>query len=84
MRQRSSRGVKGKMRPYRLFVVGFLLVLAGAVLPFLMIMGIVPASLWLSFVTYISSVTGLFLGILGAATFLAGNRKHEEGDGFGR
>ena len=57
--------------------------LAGAVLPFLMIMGIVPASLWLSFVTYISSVTGLFLGIIGAATFVAGHRNVRKATSFG-
>jgi hypothetical protein len=54
---------------HRLLVAGFLLVLTGAVLPFLMVMGILPASLFLSFVSYLSSVGGLLLGLVGAASW---------------
>ena len=67
------------MRPNRLFFAGLFLVLAGVVLPFLMVIGVLPSSLWLSFVSYFSSVAGLFLGVLSVAA-MVGNRKrrHEQ------
>lgn len=71
------------MRPNKLFVAGFLLVLAGAVLPFLMVIGLLPGSLWLSFVSYISSITGLFLGILSAAAIVEVRRRRDSGGPFG-
>ncbi len=67
------------MRPLRLLVFGFLLVLTGAVLPFLMVIRIVEPSLLLSFVSYGASVGGIFLGLFGAAMFV-GRRRHEHED----
>jgi hypothetical protein len=66
----------------RLIALGFLLVLAGAVLPFLMVIGLLPAPLWLSVVSYLSSVSGLFLGLIGAAMWFGiRRRRHESEDG---
>lgn len=59
----------------RLVVVGFCLVLAGAVLPFLMVIRLLPSPLWLSVVSYASSVTGLFLGVIAAAMIYAERRR---------
>lgn len=50
--------------------IGFGLVLAGAVLPLLMVLRVLPASLGLSFVSYIASVSGLFLGLIGVANYI--------------
>ena len=58
------------MKPSKLIFVAFLMVLMGAVLPFLMVIGVFEASLWLSFLAYGISVGGLFLGILGAAHYV--------------
>ncbi len=68
------------MRANRLFLAGLALVVTGAVLPFLMVIGVLPNSLWLSFVAYISSVAGLFLGILSAAAIFANRRREDERD----
>ena len=57
------------MNPGRLIAVGFVMTLAGAVLPFLMVIGVIDASLFLSALSYASSVGGLMFGLLGAATF---------------
>ena len=62
-----------------LTLVGFGLVLAGAVLPFLMVIHVLPSPLWLSVVAYASSVSGLFLGIIGAAMIYA-ERRRDDGD----
>lgn len=53
---------------HRLTFVGFLMVVVGAVLPFLMVLGILPSTFTLSFVAYFSSVLGLALGLIGAAS----------------
>jgi len=55
------------MNPRKLIFIAFLMVLMGAVLPFLMVIGVLKASLLMSFISYAVSVGGLFLGIVGAA-----------------
>jgi hypothetical protein len=59
----------------KLILVGFLLLLVGVVLPFLMILEIVKASFLLSFIAHGASVSGLFLGTLGAFSYAQTNRK---------
>ena len=53
-----------------LILIGFGLVLLGAILPFLMVMRIVQSTFFLNFFSYGASVTGLFLGIIGSAMFV--------------
>lgn len=53
--------------PRNLMLIGLALLVVGAVLPFLMVVQVVPSLLILSVVSYLSSVGGLFLGILGLA-----------------
>ncbi len=53
--------------PKRLIIIGFFLVLIGAVVPWLMILGYLKSTFFLNFVTYGASVSGLILGIMGAA-----------------
>ncbi len=63
----------------RLIVLGFLLVLLGAVLPFLIVLQFVPSTFFLNFLAYGSSVAGLFLGVIGVATHVGKvARKHRE------
>ena len=54
-----SQGVK-----YILF--GFVLVIFGAVAPFVMVLKLVNNSFWLSIAAYSATVIGLFLGMFGA------------------
>lgn len=49
-----------------MFLGGFLLVAAGAGLPFLMVIRILDLSLPLSALAYAASLAGLLLGIVGA------------------
>ncbi len=62
-----------------LVIAGLVLVLAGAVLPFLMVIRVLPSSLWLSVVAYASSVSGIFLGIIASAMIYT--ERHRNGDG---
>jgi hypothetical protein len=53
--------------PRVIILVGFVLVLAGFVLPFLMVMRIIPPNMILSFFSYAASMAGVLLGLVGAA-----------------
>jgi positive regulator of sigma E activity len=50
-----------------LILIGFVLVMLGAILPFLMVMRILKSTFFLNFFSYGASVAGLFLGIIGCA-----------------
>lgn len=54
-------------RPWLLIAIGFVMVLFGATVPFLMVMGILQSSFWLGFVSYGASITGVVLGLIGLA-----------------
>jgi hypothetical protein len=56
-------------------VIGFALVLLGVVLPFLMVLKVLPSTFTLNFLAYAASVAGLFLGIIGAAMYVSFNKK---------
>jgi uncharacterized membrane protein len=62
-----------------LILIGFVLVLLGAILPFLMVMKILPSTIFLNFFSYIASMVGLFLGIIGSA-FLIRHRRSKNRD----
>jgi len=52
-----------------MIALGFVLVLFGFLAPLLMTIRVVEASLFLSFLSYGASVSGLLLGIVGAAWY---------------
>ncbi|HSJ55661.1 MAG TPA: hypothetical protein VLC95_00670 [Anaerolineae bacterium] len=56
-----------RRRPGLLILIGFLMVLFGAVVPFLMIMGVLQSGFLLGFLSYAASITGLLLGLIGLA-----------------
>jgi hypothetical protein len=62
------------MQPWKLILIGFVLVLFGFVAPFLMVIKIVPSSFVLNFLSYGASVVGLFLGLIGAALYVRTHR----------
>jgi hypothetical protein len=68
------------MSPLKLFVAGLVLVVVGAALPFLMIVGVLESSLWLGFVAYISSISGLVLGVICAAGIFAIRSQKDDRD----
>jgi hypothetical protein len=62
------------LSPGMLIGIGFILVLFGAVAPFLMVMKIVPSTFFLNFLAYAASVSGLILGFVGSLMFIRGRR----------
>lgn len=65
------------MRINRLLLIGFLMVLTGAALPFLILIGVFESTYLLNFIAFVSSVVGVFLGILGSAMYV-GQRKGKD------
>jgi hypothetical protein len=63
------------MSPVGLIVIGFVLSLTGAVLPFLMVIHVIPSTFFLNFFSYGASLVGLFLGIIGASYYIREKRK---------
>ncbi|MCB8985701.1 MAG: hypothetical protein H6659_17875 [Ardenticatenaceae bacterium] len=66
------------MRINRLILVGFFLVLAGAVLPFLILMGVLESTFFWNFLAFVTSVVGVFLGILGSAMYVGQKRREDD------
>lgn len=56
-------------QPKRLIIIGFLLVLFGFVAPLLMVVGVLESTFFLNFLSYAASVSGLIMGIIGAAWY---------------
>jgi len=58
-----------RLHPWKIIAIGFVLVLFGFLAPFLMVIKVIEASLLLSFLSHGASVSGLLLGIIGAAMY---------------
>ena len=63
------------MRPLTLILIGFGLSVAGVSLPFLMLIHTLPSTFFLNFFSFFASMTGLILGIVGAALYVRLHRK---------
>jgi hypothetical protein len=60
--------------PKRLLIIGFSLILAGVVLPFLMVIQVLESTFFLNFFAFGAQVTGLFLGFIGSVMYIRVNR----------
>jgi len=58
-----------RIHPWKIIAIGFVLVLFGFLAPFLMVIKVVKVSFLLSFLSHGASVSGLLLGIIGAAMY---------------
>lgn len=61
--------------PRNVILLGFVLVLLGAVLPFLMVLKVIPLTYLVSFLSYGASVAGLILGVIGGSMYVRKRRK---------
>lgn len=59
----------------KLMLIGFVLLLLGAGLPFLMLLNYIPSTFFLNFFAYGASTVGLILGFIGIALYMRQNRK---------
>lgn len=64
----------------RFIIIGFFLVLLGAVLPFLILLQLLPSTFFLNFLAYGASIVGIFLGVIGVATYVGKTRGSRRDD----
>jgi len=62
----------------QILIIGFIMVLFGFLMPWLMILGYVETTFFLSFLTYGVSLTGMILGVVGAAMLGLQRRKKDK------
>lgn len=65
-------------QPIVMILIGFVLVTAGMVFPFLMVMQIVESTFLLNFLSFAASVAGLFLGLIGGALYVRMSQKEKK------
>ncbi len=63
-----------RVRPWVLILIGFVLVVIGVAVPFLIVIRMIPSTFFLNFFSYGASLTGLFLGIIGASQYMGRGR----------
>ena len=56
--------------PVKLLMIGGVLVVLGALLPFLMVLQLIPSTFFLNFFSYAASIAGLFMGFIGVAYYV--------------
>lgn len=62
----------------RLIVLGFICVLIGAVLPFLIVIQVIESTLFLNFLAFTVSTVGIFLGVIGTAMHVGETRREDD------
>jgi purine-cytosine permease-like protein len=65
------------LTPGRLVFIGFLLALLGVVLPFLMVMEVIKSTFFLNFVSFIVSLIGVIIGVMGSIYYVRIKRGDE-------
>lgn len=55
--------------PWKLIVIGLVLVILGVVGPLLMVLRLVESTFWLGGISYLSSTVGLIMGMIGSAFY---------------
>jgi hypothetical protein len=63
------------MRPLTMILSGFGLSVMGVALPLLMLIHLLPSTIFLNFFSFAASMAGLMLGIGGAAQYVRLHRK---------
>ncbi|MCI0608588.1 MAG: hypothetical protein L0Z71_05955 [Anaerolineae bacterium] len=61
--------------PRLMVTIGLILMLLGIILPFLMLIHILESTFFLNFFSWGASVGGLFLGVIGVATWVRTRRE---------
>ena len=63
------------MRSWQMMLLGLVLSLVGVALPLLMVILVLPSTFFLNFFSFSASLSGLILGILGAAMHIGRHKK---------
>lgn len=72
--------IQSKISPLRLIIIGFVLVFVGFAIPFAVVIKLIENTFFLSFFAYGAQVSGLILGIIGAANWTSIKRANRDDD----
>ncbi len=61
----------------KMIIIGLVLLLCGAILPFLMVMEIIGSTFPLNFLAAASQISGLMVGFIGIAMYTARRRRRD-------
>ncbi len=64
-----------QLTPFRMIILGFVLLVLGFVLPFLMLLKMLESTLLLNFLAYLSSLFGLVIGVIGLVLYSQARRR---------
>jgi hypothetical protein len=64
-----------RINSIHLIWIGGVLILLGVILPLLMVMKIIESTFFLNFFSYAMSVSGFFMGLVGAMSYVKEKRK---------
>ena len=67
-----------RLGPKRLIWIAFGLLMAGVILPLLMVMQIIRSTIFLNFLAFFLSLAGFILGMIGTALYVAIHRKKDK------
>lgn len=59
-----------RFSPKNLMIIGFFCVFIGAVIPWMIVLRVLESTFFLNFLSYFGTVAGIFLGMVGAATYV--------------
>ena len=65
------------LSPGKMIVIGFIMLVVGVALPFVMVLRLVEPTLFLGFVSYLMSLFGLILGLLGVLQYGTARRRRD-------
>jgi len=67
-----------KLSPFQLVLLGFVLLVIGFILPFLMVLQLLESTLLLNFVAYLASLFGLIIGLIGIVTHVQARKINKD------
>lgn len=63
------------LSPVGMMIVGFVLLVVGFAIPFLMILQVIELGFFLAFLSYAASLSGLILGFIGSVLYVREHRQ---------
>jgi len=63
------------LSPVKIIVIGFILLLLGVVVPFFMVLQLLPKTFFLNFLSFTLQLVGMILGLVGTIQYVATHRK---------
>jgi type IV secretory pathway TrbD component len=67
-----------KLSPARLILIGFVLLVIGFLLPFLMVLQVLESTLPMNFLAYLASLFGLIIWLVGVVTYARTGKKNRD------